>query len=658
MPSKQDDIDQQKYQDELKSRGKELENGPISNRSCTDIPCCLIFIAFIVGFFVASGWGFQEGDPNKLALGWDSDRNGCGYSEATIDYPYLYWPEIPDESTVNAMKTGDFDAAIDILNSGVCVKECPATSEDVIECLPTERMKANPDDYPVVDGKISCAQYIDSDALGAIGIDLSLYSDITPNIAGLTSYPFRYNTTAIGGFCVPNAKEAAGELKEVADEFLNYMYTRAFGDEGQAVFADIAASANVLAWSCLSALVLGYLFLFVIRCIGGLIIYVFLLVLLACLGFGGLYVKTMADQRDDADSYKDYMTWGAYALWVLAGIELLCICCCWSAIKIAIAVYKTTAQYVAANLRVLVLPLLSWILLVVWFTVWIYCAVHVASIGTVEPRTDLQFLSEVKWDDNTRYVFWYQLFGLLWVAAFINGVCQFVIAASACIWYFTVNSDTKGRGTVGTALYWGFRFHLGSIAFGSFIIAVVQFIRIMFEWYRRYMAKASRDNKVVKALLCLTSYCLYLLEKCVKYISKNAYIQVALTNDYFCKAAWNAFALILANAGRFGMATSVGKILNFFGVAAIAAVNGVIAFYVLTETDYASVQSPVAPIVLVCIISILIANTFLSIFGFSSDAILQSFLLDEQLRFQGGSRPEHMQEFAAEFEKSKKGGCC
>jgi len=66
----------------------------------------------------------------------------------------------------------------------------------------------------------------------------------------------------------------------------------------------------------------------------------------------------------------------------------------------------------------------------------------------------------------------YQLLMLFWLNAFIMGMCQFVIAASSCIWYFEVNSDTGGKGTVGRGLWWGFRYHMGSIAFGAFIIAV------------------------------------------------------------------------------------------------------------------------------------------------------------------------------------------
>lgn len=71
------------------------------------------------------------------------------------------------------------------------------------------------------------------------------------------------------------------------------------------------------------------------------------------------------------------------------------------------------------------------------------------------------------------------------------------------------------------------RYHFGSIAFGAFLIALVQFIRIIFEYYRKQMEKADKDNKVIKTILCLTSYLLDCLERFIKFISKNAYIQVS-----------------------------------------------------------------------------------------------------------------------------------
>ena len=74
------------------------------------------------------------------------------------------------------------------------------------------------------------------------------------------------------------------------------------------------------------------------------------------------------------------------------------------------------------------------------------------------------------------------------------------------------------------SLYWVFRYHMGSIALGAFLIAVVQMIRILFEYYKKQIEKANKENPAIKAILCLTSYLLDCLERFIKFITKNAYI--------------------------------------------------------------------------------------------------------------------------------------
>ena len=157
-------------------------------------------------------------------------------------------------------------------------------------------------------------------------------------------------------------------------------------------------------------------------------------------------------------------------------------------------------------------------------------------------------------------------------------------------------------------------------------------LRFLFEYYRKKIGVAEK-TQVVKVLICLTGYLLYIMEKCVKFISKNAYIQIALTNNHFCKSAWNGFALIVKNAHRFGAANTVGTIYMFFGGLMIMSANASLGYAFLTLTQYVAVESPIPIVVVIAIISLMIAYTFLSIFSFSSDAILQSFLLDEELRF-------------------------
>jgi len=43
----------------------------MSDRNCTDWPMCIIFLVFIVGMFAATAYGFKNGDPKHLVIGWD-----------------------------------------------------------------------------------------------------------------------------------------------------------------------------------------------------------------------------------------------------------------------------------------------------------------------------------------------------------------------------------------------------------------------------------------------------------------------------------------------------------------------------------------------------------------------------------------------------------
>lgn len=79
----------------------------------------------------------------------------------------------------------------------------------------------------------------------------------------------------------------------------------------------------------------------------------------------------------------------------------------------------------------------------------------------------------MKWEENTRYAILYSLFGYLWINAFIISSLMFVIAATCGQWYFSCTADTDGSGSTVKSIYWIVRYHLGSIAFGAFLIALV-----------------------------------------------------------------------------------------------------------------------------------------------------------------------------------------
>lgn len=85
---------------------------------------------------------------------------------------------------------------------------------------------------------------------------------------------------------------------------------------------------------------------------------------------------------------------------------------------------------------VLLVPLFVMVFVVGWIAYWISAALYLYSIGDVSKSTTTPFAS-IKWDDKTRYLVIYFIFGGLWVNAFILAINQFIIASSTSIWYFS-----------------------------------------------------------------------------------------------------------------------------------------------------------------------------------------------------------------------------
>lgn len=221
------------------------------------------------------------------------------------------------------------------------------------------------------------------------------------------------------------------------------------------------------------SIIFGYIYLGIIRIFGGVIIYAIILITIAILTSAGFYTYFWArPQYDELNPTFKYLEYTSYVIWGITGAFALTILCCLNAIQVGIQVFKTTIRFVLSNMEIFIMPAIVSVLTMVWFLVWLLAAIYIFSVGTPEPREGYEFVTEVKWDDKTRWIFVYHIFGLLWINSFIVGCAQFIVGCSACIWYFEVSTDSKGRGCLRKATKWLFVFHLGSVAFGSFVIAV------------------------------------------------------------------------------------------------------------------------------------------------------------------------------------------
>lgn len=128
--------------------------------------------------------------------------------------------------------------------------------------------------------------------------------------------------------------------------------------------------------------------------------------------------------------------YGAIGSWVIGFIYLVFICCCWKNIALGAAIMESASEFVSSNLRIILLPVIAYIVCVPFFAYWVVTAVHLYSIGEPEFE-DNSPIANIVWSDKTRYMIWFFLFGLLWCVAFVICLSQFMIAATVCQWYFS-----------------------------------------------------------------------------------------------------------------------------------------------------------------------------------------------------------------------------
>lgn len=206
------------------------------------------------------------------------------------------------------------------------------------------------------------------------------------------------------------------------------------------------------------------------------------------------------------------------------------------------------------------------------------------------------------------------------------------------MWYFTgEGSDAvEYRRTYSAkmALGWAFKYHAGSMAMGSFLVATATIVRLVFEFIIYQYEKANPGTnpiwKVIKACLRFIGWA---MDCCVKFVNKNAYIQIALRNQSFCPAAKASFYLAIRNAAR---SSAVGIISGIIAVLGKGFIVAACAFMTIsiTESTQPDIKQPYIVALLVSFWAYMVASIFLSLFEDSAITILYCFILDEE---HGGS---------------------
>ncbi|GLD92961.1 hypothetical protein PINS_up001553 [Pythium insidiosum] len=386
----------------------------------------------------------------------------------------------------------------------------------------------------------------------------------------------------------------------------------------------------------------------------------------------------------------------AYVLWVLSAIVLLLLLAMRKRIHIAIAVIRESSRAIRKMPLLLlwpVLPTVGFIVLVVYSiaiaaflmsssnlddvvetTAALASNTTISSLNaTAAGALPLTQLHELPSDTLQQVLLGYHLFGFLWTNQLLQAISICTIAGAVAQYYWTAPDATgrrrlDARFPIARALRYVLRFSLGSLCFGSFVIAFVQFLRVILEYidrqyvrrfhvlrlhlcgtdlmatdtlWRNRTKELQQSNGVVKVAFLAVRCCLWCFEKCLKFLSKNAYILIAMRGVSFCSAAAASFKLLFNNIARVAVVNSISFfLLLLVRITITMAVAGAV-FLALSDASASSqlrvlgstdpITSPMAPVLIASILAWLVASAFANVYDAAIDTILLCFCEDTEL---------------------------
>jgi hypothetical protein len=391
----------------------------------------------------------------------------------------------------------------------------------------------------------------------------------------------------------------------------------------------------------------------------------------------GVLQPACADGYEVSDeTARTVLEYTSYVFFGLAFVWIIAVWCFFDRIRLAISICKVAAEFIKETPVIIFVPIVLAILSILWSIGWAFSATFLLSQvpDTAIPEGPWATYAEVygkydgddwiagnctdTWPEAMVYRDDYScnadnmcwrcaparfhvsqnvfiiFFVLLWNNAFMIAFGQMTIAIACAIWFFTPRDEKTSKAKVCPGIWWCIRYHAGTLAFGSFIVAVVQFIRYCLQFIEKQFEAQKNYFAVVllKVAQCIT----WCLEKCIQYLNKNAYIQTAIKGTNFCTSAKVAFWLILRNAASFGILAGLGFVVNVLGYFVITIATGFLGYVILREMEPNA--NPVLPVLIFVAIGYNVGRVYMSVFMLACDTSLQCYLIVEEAGGQGADQ--------------------
>mmetsp|Transcript_32558 Transcript_32558/g.96698 ORF Transcript_32558/g.96698 Transcript_32558/m.96698 type:complete len:645 (+) Transcript_32558:85-2019(+) len=588
-----------------------------ARHTCTDIPCAVLFLATVAatGFLVK--YADDNSDLMRLSQGIDRNNKICGYQS---EFPGSKDPEkgIPDKPFM-FFCAEYYEASTKTLtvnyNDPVCVASCPTGVQDD-----------------------------NTNITAALGVPECYPSEVVG-----------YASKAIQGrFCMPDndiyAQVAAGAVEQEASKHAEKF------EEASAMWEKLANDQfglkhgkTVLLVCFVVALIGGYVYLFMLRLFAKCLVWVMVIgsvVIQVALGFflwsqrgdGSIEAAAVAEgaTQEDGGANDQYFKIGAIACWIGAAAVVIAMACLHSAIKTSIACIECGAKVIFKMPCLLLAPFGKALMKVTLWLLILAGALHIAALGTVN---GIGWMRTIDYTTQEKQMIVFYMFGSFWILEFMNALYQFSIAYAVGFYYFAEPDEDDNREVPCTVLqegvFVGLFKHMGSLAYGSCIIAIIQTI----QWLLRYLAAKNEQggaNPVLGCILKVFMCCCKCLEGIMGFINKNVYIDIAITGDHtFCSGLLNVVKTILDYGSAMAILGAANLLFKVSGIAILTGGCGAIAWLMLQADKYVAADSETRVegkefvIGMSMLVAFTIAWAFMEVFGMTTDTLLYCFAVDK-----------------------------
>ncbi|XP_064193747.1 choline transporter-like protein 1 [Anguilla rostrata] len=619
---------------------------PLEDRCCTDIPWLIIFIAFCIGMWCICGFAIATGAASRLISGYDSYGNTCGQKNAPIKGIELSGRDQTSKKYVFFLDPCNIDFVNRKIKSmALCVAQCPGEElksyDDIRKFATTNGSELCSYDVPVnkytshPEKKTKCPE---------------------PPVLPSQSLPVFHRCTPMNITCYTKFVEAL--ITFVSDNSVLHR-----------LIAGVMASKEIIMGLCLLSLVLSMILMVVIRFISAVLVWIITaLVILGSVGGTGVLWWLYADHRKNLndtmnkdelgvakDNVQALLVYAIAATVLRSGggggvVLLLLMFFMRKRVALTIALFHVAGK-VFTHLPLLVLqPFWTFLALMLFWVYWLTVLLFLGTAGS-PVQNPVTGLVEFRMSGPLQYMTWYHAVGLIWISEFLLACQQMTIAGAVVTYYFTRDkSDLPLTPIVSSGLRLA-RYHLGTVAKGSFIITLVEIPRLILMYIHNQLK--GKENACARCMLKACICCLWCLEKCLRYLNQNAYAATAINSTSFCTSARDAFVILVENALRVAAINTVGDFVLFLGkvlIVSCTAFAGVLALNY--QRDY---TVWVLPLLIVCLFAFLVAHCFLSIYEIVVDVLFLCFAVDTKYNDGSRGREYYMDKALMEFvENSKK----